>query len=700
MWFIGCLRINSLQTNGTFKRLQGFKLSNLSMKEILNRGMSKIFRENGGLIVSQSAHHFVFPSGKHSDRFLRPGNVLLSGIHIQFICFSLYYHFKGKHFSNIYCDTSSINSLAYAFSALMREYTPELTDSLHIESFGSYKVFENAKFSAPLNCLFLISSSTSGSIIRRMMEDRKGTIRDENIAIIYGLDVEQEYSNRVLCDLSIDLVRNPDGLEKFESYNVNKGETCQFCKKGSMPVEIKGDVFLLEKPSVKGIVLAKSDYSALLKGFGAYFYKGISGESIIRCFYKENAADDKRYELYFDIETIFKEYIDNKDRSSFTEIFSRLEKHITSAVPASLKYIIVLPDNSSRLLAKIIQSVVNKCGIKLTDERILGLTSIGTINKDEKGTILVVSSSVATGRNLLFISRALRDFEENYQRIYFTIINRTSDNEHYGFLESNLSQGEFGKGTHRIINVKNILCPPEAYDTPWHMEIDFLKRFAEYLEEKSMYKDIIDYCYERVADLENSGKNKGLDNNLFFRSWKGESLKIRKGFAFAPNFNGFIESSSQSDIYFIICVIIHEIRNSGRLNQSEYVRNLLEPGNFVRYNDGIIQAAILRAAREDELRYDLSDTMSGQMQAVIQDMVNHFEDDHAEGLVEFFYAIALKKLRLNLNSLKSCISLIKMKESLLAESFLGALVEYIEDKVLGVAEVPAPILPEIPLYDD
>jgi hypothetical protein len=678
------ISIYSLQASGSFLCQAGFHISNEFLKEVLNRGMVKIFNENGGLIVSQSAHHFVFPSGKHSDRFLRPGNVLLRGTQIQFIAFALYVHFNGRLFSHIYCDTSSINSLAYAYNALSKEFDSSFKELLHIESFGSYQGFENAKFNAPKDCMFLISSSTSGSIIKRIMQDKRAVISEENIGIVYGLYVDQEYSKRIVCDLSFENDKNPEGLKKFSSYNVSKGHDCQFCKDKSKAVEVKGDVFLLEKPSVSGVLISKTDHPTSLKNLTEFFKKGKAKESIIRCFHKENSSDDKKYEIYFDIETLLNEFDTSvESNSSFLKIFIKLEKYIMQNVPALLKYIIVLPDISSEILAKIILKILHKQGVVVPTENILKLSQLSSIDKKAKGAILIVSSSVATGRNLLFISRALRETEENYQRVYFNFLNRTSDQDHNTFIESNLSLGEFGRGTHKIINIENLLCAPEAFDTPWHVEIDFLKLFCEHFEDLGKFPDVTEKCRERIKELEESGKKKGLDDNLFFESLSGTKLEIRKGFAFAPSNRTFTEEATQADIYFIICTIIHEIRQKDRLYQSEYVRNLLEPGNFVRYNDGIIQAAILRAAKNDELSYDLSETMSHQMQAVIEDMVNHIDDEHAEGLIEFLYAIAIKKLKLTQGALMSCLVLIKGKPIYSKECLLKAFVDYIDEKILA-----------------
>jgi hypothetical protein len=685
--------IHSLQPSGDYKLAFGYPMEVDVLNEILNRGMVRIFNENGGLIVSQSAHHFVFPSGKHSDKFLRPGNVLLRGAQIQFLAFGIYTHFQGREYTNIYCDTSSINSLAYAYCNLMHDLNPDFKKSIHVESFGSYEGFESAKFAAPKESMFLISSSTSGNIIRRMVDDKRSIIENENICIVYGLDIEREFSDRVLCDLTINDKHNPEGIRSFESYNVKRGNLCKFCEDNSKPVEVKGDVFLLEKPTVNGLLIGKLDHSPRLKAFADYFKKGPCGESIIKCFYKENSQDAKKYEVYIDIEALLKHWTHRTSTHPFEVIFKKIEKYIQQNIPASLKYLIVLPDAASQIFADIIIEVANGYGVEIDKTKKISITDIASIDKTNTGSIGIVSSSVATGRNLLFISRALRIFEKTHRRFYFNLINRTSDSKHYEFLQSNLSIGEFGTGTHRIINVEQILCAHEAYDTPWHIEKEFLNILSEYFEETGSLSGIDKICMDRIQELDNSGSTNGLIDNLFFPSIKGKNLRIQQGFVFAPNQGTFIKESKQSDIYFIISTILNEIRSAGRLNQSEYVRNLLEPGNFVRYNDSIIQAALLRCAKSDELRYDLSEVFSLQMQAIIEDMINHIEDEHAEALPEIFYSIAIKKLRLTFFSLNSCISLIETKEELKNSVLLESLVKYIKAKVLGLQRASKPSKP-------
>lgn len=643
------IHVISLDQKGVFQTVLGKKLLSSQINEIYNRGMVKIFNENGGLIISQKAHHFVFPSGKHCDRFLRTGNVLIHGAQVLFIASSLIAYFKKRteEIEYIYCDTSSINSLAYAFVNLLKELNPNSVN-IHIESFGSYELFEDPAYKFKRNSISLISSSTSGGILERINQERKNVNLDD-VAIIYGLKVKSNFEKFVLCDLTIHEKNNPEGIAEFKSDNVNNGDICKFCADGSRAIKVEGDVFLLEKPLVTGHIVKRDMVPSWLNKFGDYYKKcEASDEPILRCYYGESGMNNK-YELFIDIETILNYWDSRRETNGrFENVLHKIEKYILQNIPASLKYMVALSDKSSIQLAKIIANVLNENGIQFNEKNILeiGSQKLEVIDQSNKGVIAVISSSVVTGSNLLYLSRALRDFEESHQRIFFNYFNRTSNKQHYDFLQSNLGLGEYGNYSHKIFNVEKIHCVQETRNTPWHKEEDFIKELSEFLETKDSFLAAAEYCFRRNEEFINSGKTKGLSNNLFFPSIKNKTLEIRKGFAFAPYSVGrdhfeFIGNSAQSEIYFIISAILNKLRNDDVLVQSEYVRNLIDPGNFVRFNDGIIQACFLRAANREELNYNLSEEMSLQMKSILGEMISHIEDDHAEGLNEFFYAIAI-----------------------------------------------------------
>jgi hypothetical protein len=111
--------------------------------------------------------------------------------------------------------------------------------------------------------------------------------------------------------------------------------------------------------------------------------------------------------------------------------------------------------------------------------------------------------------------------------------------------------------------------------------------------------------------------------------------------------------------------IINSLRNSDKpdsqLKQAVYVRNLLDPHNFSRFNDGVIQASILRSASADELAYSIDNLSSQEMYNTLETMIAYYDQEQGEALLEFLYALAIKKLTLARSHLVDVLSLIKAK---------------------------------------
>src|SRR5690606_43756 len=90
---------------------------------IINQGLTNIFISNGGLVESNGiSHHYVFPSGKHSSKFLRTANVLVKKSEIDFIALNTLHQFKGIEIRNIYCDTLSINVIGYSIDHYLKRF--------------------------------------------------------------------------------------------------------------------------------------------------------------------------------------------------------------------------------------------------------------------------------------------------------------------------------------------------------------------------------------------------------------------------------------------------------------------------------------------------------------------------------------------------------------------------------------------------
>lgn len=155
---------------------------------------------------------------------------------------------------------------------------------------------------------------------------------------------------------------------------------------------------------------------------------------------------------------------------------------------------------------------------------------------------------------------------------------------------------------------------------------------------------------ERLEFLRESGTNanRGMSSGLFWPSGLGSQLALRPNFAFYQ----FPQpvAVSQADVFFAILAILHSLRvkESTRqsLRQHEHVRRVISPRNFERFNDGIIQAALLRAAHAAELDYSTSRVYSEDMAQILASIFEQCMGETGEAAIEFLLALAMRKLKL------------------------------------------------------
>lgn len=650
------------------------------LEALVNDGMMKIFIDRGGLIESKGSHHFVFPSGKHCNKFLRTGNILLHSSEVYFIAFNLLRFFNEKKHTQIYCDTSSINTLAFALQELKRRLAKTFK-LLPVESFSSYEGLYEKKGGYFSSALILISASTSANILKRILKANQSA-KKENMVILFFLGSPKSYfenSERVLCNISKS-EENPNGISFYDTYTV---QDCIHCKTGSHPVDVVGDVFLLEKPLIHRITMKRDDAPKGLSLFVKEFKsKTQTTKNIFKVNYKETSKINNKYEVYFDMHSMLNDILNGTDQ--YTSFQKKLKDYINQYIPSNVKYLIHLNDEGSKTLAIFIKK---QTGLSVD---LISQDDMESKIEDIEGSAVVIASCIANGKNMLYITRSLRN-REKLKIVFFVALTRTKNKEQLDFLKSNLKQGIYGGDTNTFVNVYNQYCCNDSLNSNWIREIEFLKSLKRFSEEMSLQTDDTEkFIKERIELLNNSMSNevRGLANQVFLPNlFKGAELYLRKNFSFF-DFHDYVGKISQADVFFTIAAVINELRNSEKLDrclrQSEYVRNMLDPGNFNRFNDGVIQASILRAAYSSELTYSIDYDLSNDMRIILETMVNYPATAQGEALLEFLYAIASGKMSLREDHLRNICKLIfkKLKEDGFNNEIIFLYTEFIMKEVI------------------
>ncbi len=606
-----------------------------NIKEIINKGLANIFIKNGGLVETNGmAHHYVFPSGKHSSKFLRTANVLVKKAEIDFIGINTLHLFKGKKFNNIYCDTLSINVIGYSIINYIKRFND--SNDINVESFKSYDGLYNKNSTFYDNSIFLISASTSGGLIEYIKSNHNEILSSE-ICVLFYLPIEKKsevINERAVCNLEL----NTDfgyGLELYKIYKP-KNEKCLYCENNSAPIKILGDSFSIDEPIINTKNISVNYITKNLKDFVEQFkFQNDIGTSL-KISFSENTISRKKYNVYIDYENIISKI------NSFKLHKNKLDSYIQQYIPASIKYIVHLNDKGSEKLAEYILNEI-KGYVNLKELTIINQSELSEHSIDENliGSILIVGSCISNGKNLLYLSRYFRNFEK-IRLIYFIGINRTSSKQKTKELKTNIKYGLYGSENSTYVEIENINCDNSNTQTSWEIELNFLKEIQQDLDEP------IEFINERIniINLFDSEITKGGSNQIFFNNYNNKELEIRKNSAFFNN-NDYYKNISQSDVYFTISCILNNMRNDNEngLFQTNFVRNLIDPFIFNRFNDGIIQASILRASNPEELNYSLSFTQSNNMFSLIKTFIKHKDEQQGEAIFEFLYSIANGKLR-------------------------------------------------------
>lgn len=627
----------------------------------LSSGAQNFFLNHEGLVESiGDSQHYVFPSGKHSQRFLRTANVLLYSCEITFLALGLLKHFNKKDYKYIYCDTSSINSVALALISLSNRFkSVKKQTNYPINSFKSYEGLYDEKFQLKPNSFILVSASTSGSIIEYIIK-KQGAISKNDVIILFYLENKnpsQITKEQVICDLTkSDL--NPNGVNPYKTYTDDK---CDLCDSGSFPIEVSGDVFLLEKPKINSIVINGIDIAIEKSAkFINQFISEKKEESILKVNYKDTTdqTSGRKYEIYID----YSKVIQKINTARFEKHRTKLNAYIDQFVPSNLKYIIYLNDKSSELLARYIFDKISPNYIQNNLPEILSQNNFSKIQSQTSGSVLIVSSCISNGKNLLYLNRALRD--NNLRIIFFVGINRISDAETTKFLKSNLKYGDYGPENSTFIEVETIQCSNLSESNSWQAELNFIRKHKKVVDGPTKVVEFLKDREKNILEGE-STEVRGMSKNLFLSNLFSENkeiLGIRRNSAFFDR-KDYAEHATQSDVFFSIAYVINRLRNSGNyshiLKQSSFVRNLLSPSNFNRFNDGVIQASMIRCAKNVELNYAIDSALSKEMKEILITIFKYRTEEQGEALLEFLYGLAIGKLTLKKEDLKEVLKELK-----------------------------------------
>lgn len=586
--------------------------SGVALDEILRRGVTSIFARRGGFVEASESYHFANPSGAHTDRFMRLSNILVRQAEIAFVAVAVMAQVPNDA-GHAYIDTPALYAVVSALNEQWRTLAPE-RPHLVADNFSSYFGFEDHRFTDPARSVAIISASSSGSLGRKLVEHR--SFDPKRIVHVLYLG-SKAAAPGIAVDLGRDEMANPDGYSNERRTFLP--DDCALCRADSIPITLKGDQFDISGPQQKPLVIMKTDAPKTL------------GQAMVRLAGTKSLRVSPGARLYD---------IDSAALLESEAYQKRLDYLLRRQVPAGVEAVVLVDSGASAIVDQIAAAIGT---LPASIDRADVATMAEASEKRLTGAVLVVASVIGSGRLLLDVSRDLRNVAPDAPIIYLVGFAKVHDPERKRIFNASLVQS--GNAVNHVVEyVDELLLPANTPRNSWAEELGFLQR------NRSSWGAAATLLTTRLERLRETSRP--LLDDLFLPDDKGVALPLRKGFVFWPPSLPSRGTHSQADVFLTMSSVLQQLRTAPASAGAQAIRTnwmqqtILSPENFARFNDGIIQACLLRAARPAELDFRDDAVASADAARMIRRIVESATRPRGEAAAEFLLAIGTGRLRL------------------------------------------------------
>lgn len=621
-------------------------------ESVIADGLRQLFRDSNSLASAAAGFHFTHPSGTHSERFIRVSQAVSRTNHCYFIAMSLLRVLTGSlQDATIWVDTAAIAPIAYALIDLMRR--AGVDGMRRVESFGGYGDMQTSLRPGP-NDLVLVSGSTSGSLAKRVVSD-KGVSRERVVNLFFLGEAEPPATGgAVLCDLT-NRDRNPQPSireSRMVPYKTYRSDDCQLCAMGSGEIRLEGDSFFPAALQLDMRMPTFGDRPWDSKGGARPNITEFDGQDYFQDLFGTGA-----------ISYAPGTPVDGSPHGVSTRLADlltptppdALAAKINDAVTEALKdappigAVLSLLDKDSTVLGELIAARLLPRGYTTRPDSegkpwrewvSPGADTLAASAQDK--TILVCAAVVGSGRLLTSVSRDLRKVPGRFDVRYFVAAAHPESSTTWDMLTRTLERVS-PDGTSRLKQLWRLPREPRFPDakSPWARELATLFRVGTWLSDQREHAELALALEDRILQLGS------LDSSKLFYGASGPIATVNPNFALWP-FNWTTHPSGKTpthaEIYATVAHLLYESRRRSPRVDSQNVTArrhgyALHPAVFDRFNDPVIQAAIIRAAEPGELHYATDDDASRAVGDLLLFVLRNVGVEAGDAAYEFLLAL-------------------------------------------------------------
>lgn len=604
--------------DGSFKNIENIKgtmnINSLGeiQDELIIFGIKQICLDNSVINIAPPGTQFKKMSGKTNTEFIRASDMQSGDAETSFLGFCLLKYWKDNKIDYIYVDTMSIAPMLYKLINFKRMLNPNVKIP-HLISYSSYSGIQGLIIQNKDRSLVFVSASSSGSMAKDLLNDKE--LRAQSIITLLSY-VNAPEDTQLLCNIS-DIRPNKNRI-----------------KPGLSTIQIVGEYFATQVKEPREVLIgakhARDDLQTRMDQL-----------------YDQELFNIKQYVPTLSEKEI---YVDGEKLIKMDEFIRWLQNMLEFYAPIHVSHIIYTNDIASKKMAEHALSFYANYLDGGSCPQLLSSDELATQeNTDEVKGIIVLSAVNSKGNQLLSISRDLRDFAKNTSRTFIIGISLPKSENAFNIFKSSLiySPNRVNHAFHTFWTLPiGERLGIEGQEDSWDLEFSLLQ--------KDDFEDCV-LAQERLKTL--SQRAMGLGVECFYKSLDGRHLMLRDDFAFwKPGYS--LEKNHSSSVYLTIASVLQKAREDKKLAQSDklysddYQRAVLSPECFARFNDGIIQASLLRGANPIELDYSVDMSISKKMKDILIRIIQSAKKERGEALLEFLIALATKRMQLTEDDMK------------------------------------------------
>lgn len=596
--------------DSSFRR-KGAELIKQVQKQVLDwtlSGLHCVFKPEVVVLLAPPGYAYQKPSGSRERFFLKPDLALSTSASVAFVALALFLKlFAGRlhrvrDLRSVYLDTMAIAPVAYGLRDLLDLCRAK--QAYLIESFHSYGGMENVKRPLPGTSICLISASSSMSLQERwLIEKEVGA--DEVVTLL--------------------TVKPVSKLSEGALFAIDRPKEVASQGPPQLSIHLKGETFLPEQEPAKKVLLSEVAHGSIE---GVRHFKEFAGTGVFDV-YRRPVAGTQRVRAFF---------VDGQALIGQPEFGRWLETQLLHRARAATKVILHQDDPSSKALAGQVAALcASQLGLKNIQS--VAATALHSMQMPPGAGVIICAAVVGKGSRLLEISRALRDKHDG-PRLYVVGYQVAEARDELKTLPSNLKHSK---------DVAHEFVAFGAVAVGNQLGQSYADEVNAYYPGSAKLSGLTPQFAKRAKALGNVDPVGALAL-LPCGSKTDEALQIRPGFAYWPK--GYAAQPCQAEILGTVGVLLQRAREHDkvpeerRLSSSSFRHVLLHPENFTRFNDGVLQAALLRNAYPSEIDYRGDHAASDFMKAVVLRALARATEESGEAALEFLLALALRRLQL------------------------------------------------------